>query len=81
MEANKTTCNVCGKIDFWHGWKTRTLKVQNRDTCRRCGSSDIRIEADTETELGKMYEEQAEFAAGIIGSIINEMITKREGKE
>lgn len=78
MEANKTTCNTCGKVEFWHGWKTRTLKEQRRDYCRNCGGSDIKIEPDTETELGKMYEEQAQFAAGLIGAIITEMIDKRK---
>ena len=78
MEANKTTCNACGKVEFWHGWKTRTLKAQNRDTCRGCGSTDIRIEADTETELGHFYQEQAEFVAGMIAGIINRTITERE---
>lgn len=78
MEANKTTCNTCGKVEFWHGYKTRSLKDQRRDFCRNCGGSDIKIEPDTETELGKMYDEQAQFAAGIIAELITGMMAKKK---
>ena len=80
MEANKTTCNTCGKVEFWHGWKTKTLKAQNRDKCRKCLSPDIRIEPDTETELGKMYEEQDAFAANLIANILQGLITEKMEK-
>jgi hypothetical protein len=74
MEANKTICNDCGKVEFWVGWKTRTLQYQRRDQCRGCGSKNIKIEPDTETETGKAYQESEQIAAREIAGLIGKKL-------
>lgn len=74
MEAYKTVCPACGHVRFWTGYKTGLGKTQEQlnqmdkdhTTCIKCGSTDAKTELDCETEIGKVFDEQAKFLARTI---------------
>lgn len=68
MEAYKTTCNTCGFEYFWVGYKTRP--TEDQDKCQRCGSKDIVIGFDMESEAGLAYQESTEIVASIIAQVL-----------
>lgn len=85
MEAYKTTCPDCGNVRFWVGYKTglgkspEQLRQMENDyvTCRKCGSVRAVTDFDRESEVGKIYQEQAKFLGEVIGKILNEKIAKK----
>lgn len=86
MEAYKTTCPDCSSVRYWTGYKTGIGKTPeqleqmeiNYKTCRKCGSTNAITDLDRESENGRTYGEQADFAAQFISGLINKRLSDQK---
>jgi len=78
VEAYKSSCPDCKKTYFWVGFKTglgktpEQLKQMEKDhnVCLHCGSAKINTTLDTETEVGKAFDDSINSLASFIDAFI-----------
>lgn len=88
MEAYKSTCQSCGKVYFWTGYKTGIGKTEvqlkqmhdERTICKYCKATGLTTELDHETEDGQLLDDEAAFIADTVMSILSGKIKNEPDK-